>query len=63
VVKVSKPGQDKRFDIPVVGLNTVKNLVRIRAACLAIEAEKTLFIDRQESVKLADRYGLAIVAI
>lgn len=63
VVKVSKPGQDKRFDIPVVGLNTVKNLVRIKAACLAIEAEKTLFIDRQESVRLADRYGLAIVAV
>jgi len=63
LVKVSKPKQDKRFDIPVVGLNTVKNLIRIKAACLAIEAGKTLFIDRDPSVKLANKKGLAIVAI
>lgn len=63
VVKVSKPKQDLRFDIPVVGLNTVKNLIRARAACLAIEAGKTLFIDQDASVKLADKKGLAIVAV
>lgn len=63
LVKVSKPMQDKRFDIPVVGLNTVKNLIRSRARCLAIEAGKTLFIDREESVALARRKGLAIVAV
>ncbi|MFH0855331.1 MAG: UDP-2,3-diacylglucosamine diphosphatase LpxI [Candidatus Omnitrophota bacterium] len=63
VVKVSKPRQDMRFDIPVVGLNTIKNLARVKAACLAIEAEKTLFIDQRESVKLAQKKGIAIVAI
>ncbi|MCX5714698.1 MAG: UDP-2,3-diacylglucosamine diphosphatase LpxI [Candidatus Omnitrophica bacterium] len=63
IVKVSKPNQDLRFDIPVVGFNTVKNLVKIRASCLAIEAGKTLFIDRQASVRLADRNGLSIVAV
>ena len=63
VIKVSKPNQDMRFDIPVVGLNTVKNLVKIKAACLAIEAEKTLFIDKQESISLADRYGISLVAV
>jgi hypothetical protein len=63
LVKVSKPKQDKRFDIPVVGLNTVKNLIKGKAECLAIEAGKTLFIDREESVKLANRLGLAIVAV
>jgi DUF1009 family protein len=63
VVKVSKPQQDRRFDVPVVGLNTVKHLVRARAKCLAIEAEKTLFIDQEASVKFADSKGLAIVAI
>ena len=63
LIKVSKPKQDKRFDIPVVGLSTVKNLVKAKASCLAIEAEKTLFIDIEESIKLADKYKLAIVAV
>jgi DUF1009 family protein len=63
VVKVSKPHQDMRFDIPVVGLNTVKNLVKVNATCLAIEADKTLFIDKEESVKLADRNNISIVAV
>jgi DUF1009 family protein len=63
VVKVSKPKQDMRFDIPVVGLNTIKSLIRVKAACLAIEAGKTLFIDQQESLRLAQRKGVAIVAV
>jgi DUF1009 family protein len=63
VVKVSKPNQDLRFDIPVVGLNTVKNLVRSGVRCLAIEAEKTIFIDRQLSVALADKKGVSMVAV
>lgn len=63
VVKVSKPKQDMRFDIPVVGSNTVKNLIKAKAGCLAIEAGKTLFIDRELSIALADKNGLSIVAI
>lgn len=63
VVKVSKPMQDLRFDIPVIGLNTVKNLVKAKARCLAIEAKKTLFIDREQSAKLADSKGISIVAV
>jgi len=63
IVKVSKPKQDMRFDIPVVGLKTVKNLAAVHACCFAIEAEKTLFIDRQESVGFADKKRLAIVAV
>ncbi len=63
VVKVSKPKQDMRFDIPVIGLNTVKNLIRAKGACLAIEAAKTLFIDKEESVKLADEKGISIIAV
>jgi len=63
VVKVSKPDQDMRFDIPVVGLNTVKNLIKAGAKCLAIEADKTLFIDEVQSIMLADKYGLSIVAV
>lgn len=63
VVKVSKPNQDIRFDIPVIGLGTIKNLIRAKAACLAIEAGKTLFIDKEESIKLADKYGISLVAV
>ena len=63
IVKVSKPKQDLRFDIPVVGLNTVKNLIRAKVNCLAIEAEKTLFLDKAASLALADKKGLCIVAV
>lgn len=63
IVKVSKPKQDMRFDIPVVGLNTVKNLIRAGVLCLAIEAEKTLFIDRQASIELANKKNVAIVSV
>jgi DUF1009 family protein len=63
IIKVSKPKQDMRFDIPVVGLNTVKNLIRAKAKCLAIEAGRTLFIDKERSVRMADSKGMAIVAV
>ena len=63
VVKVSKPKQDMRFDIPVVGFNTVKNLIKAGAKCLAIEADKTLFIDREKSLRLADKYNVRVVAV
>jgi DUF1009 family protein len=63
IIKVSRPHQDPRFDIPVVGLNTVKNLVKIKASCLAVEAGKTLFLEQQAGVRLADKKGLAIVVV
>jgi DUF1009 family protein len=63
VVKVSRPDQDMRFDIPVIGLNTIKNIIKAGTTCLAIEAGKTLFIDKEQGVKLADRNGVAIVAV
>jgi DUF1009 family protein len=63
VVKVSKPRQDMRFDIPVVGLKTVRGLIKAGARCLAFEADKTLFLDREESIALADKKGVSIVAV
>lgn len=63
IVKVSKPNQDMRFDIPVVGLNTIKNLVRAKCRCLAFEAGHTLFIDQAASIRLADKKGISIVAV
>jgi len=62
-IKVSKPGQDMRFDIPVVGPRTIKYLSRVKARCLAIEARKTLVIDLAQCVKDADRAGISIVAL
>jgi len=63
IVKVSKPKQDMRFDIPVIGLNTIKNLAKAKCRCLAFEAAKTLFIDQAESIRLADKKGISIVAV
>ena len=63
IVKVSKPKQDMRFDVPVIGLKTVKNLVKAKARCLAFEAGKTLFIDKEKSLELADKKGISIVAV
>jgi DUF1009 family protein len=63
VIKVSKPNQDKRFDVPVAGLRTIKNLLKIRASCFAFEAEKTLIIDREKCVNIAQRNNLVIVAV
>jgi len=63
LVKVSKPKQDLRFDIPVVGLGTVNNLIRAGAKCLAFEAEKTIFLDQEKAVSLAEKKGLIIASV
>jgi len=63
IVKVAKPKQDMRFDIPVIGLRTVQNLVKAGVKCLAVEADKTLFIDRDSSLKLADKKGILIAGV
>ena len=62
-IKMVKPGQDERVDLPSVGLTTIRNLVELKYAALAIQAGKTLFFDREEALKLADEHGLAIVAL
>lgn len=63
VVKMIKPNQDLRFDIPTVGMETVNSLIKVRASVLAIEAEKTFFVDREKSIAKADEYNISIVAI
>lgn len=63
VVKVAKPQQDMRFDVPTVGVQTVETMVAAGAAVLAVEAGKTILLDPQAVVELADRHGLAIVAV
>jgi UDP-2,3-diacylglucosamine hydrolase len=63
LVKVAKPQQDMRFDVPTIGTSTVENLARARARVLAIEAGKTIVIDQDEVIALADRLGLTVVAV
>ncbi len=63
LVKVAKPQQDMRFDVPTVGTSTIENLHKARARVLAIEAGKTIVIDQPEVVELANRYGLTIIAL
>ena len=62
VVKVSKPQQDMRFDVPTIGTGTIETLVAARAKLLAIEADKTIVLDREEVVRLANKHGIALVA-
>ncbi len=61
VVKVSKPHQDLRFDIPSVGLQTLDVMRRVKASVLAIEAGKTLMFDRAQMIRVADDAGISIV--
>lgn len=62
VVKMSKPKQDQRFDVPVIGPRTIKTMIRVGAKCLAVEAGKTILIDRPQCVRLANKAGICIVA-
>lgn len=62
VVKVSKPNQDLRFDLPAVGVHTIKVMASVRAAALAIEAGKTIIFDKEEMIQLADSNHISIVS-
>jgi DUF1009 family protein len=62
VVKVAKPQQDMRFDVPTVGVATIETMRQAGGRVLAIEAGKTILLDPPETVALADRYGITIAA-
>ena len=61
LIKVSKPQQDMRFDVPCVGPDTIRSLAKNRGKCLVVEAEKTIIIDKPETIKLADKLGITIL--
>jgi hypothetical protein len=63
VVKVAKPKQDMRFDVPVIGIPTVEAMIAAGASCLSVEAGRTLLFDREALVDRADEAGIAIVAV
>jgi DUF1009 family protein len=62
VVKVAKPQQDMRFDVPTIGIGTIESLAAAGASVLAVEAGKTIVVDRDDVVALADKHHIAIVA-
>ncbi|MDD5505014.1 MAG: UDP-2,3-diacylglucosamine diphosphatase LpxI [Candidatus Omnitrophica bacterium] len=63
VVKVSKPAQDMRFDVPVVGLETIKAMKFSGASVLALEAGKVLMLEKSDMIQEAEKIGLSIVGV
>ena len=62
VVKLAKPDQDMRFDVPVIGVPTIETMIEAGATCLCISAGKTLMFDRDELIALANKNKISIVA-
>jgi DUF1009 family protein len=62
VVKVAKPKQDMRFDVPVIGMRTIETMLSTGATCLSVEAGRTLLFDRDALLSRANQVGIAIVA-
>lgn len=63
VVKVAKPEQDRRFDVPTVGTQTIEAMRAAGATALAIEADRTILLDEAKTIELADRYGIVITSL
>lgn len=61
LIKTAKPGQDMRFDVPTIGPGTMENLHRQKAAACCIEAGKTLIVEREQTIALANKYKIALV--
>lgn len=61
LVKVAKPNQDMRFDVPTIGPQTIENLHRAGAAGLFIEAGRTIILEREKTLALAEQYSIAVV--
>ena len=63
IVKVAKPDQDMRFDVPTIGLDTIQTMRESGARVLAVEADMTILLNRPEVIELADKIGVAIVSL
>lgn len=63
VVKVAKPKQDMRFDVPTIGLGTLETLVASGGRVLAVEAHRTIFVDQDAVCRFANDHGITIVAV
>lgn len=63
VIKVSKPTQDKRFDIPAIGLKTLKTMHKYDASLIAVEANETIIVNQNKVIEYADKHGIVIMAV
>ncbi len=63
IVKVSKPKQDKRFDIPAFGLNTLKTMKKYKACLIAVEANETILVDYKKTIDYADKNNIIVMAV
>jgi UDP-2,3-diacylglucosamine hydrolase len=61
VVKVGKPNQDMRFDVPVIGLDTIKTMIEVHAGVLAVEAKKCLILNREKIIDVSKKAGISVV--
>ena len=63
VVKVAKPKQDPRFDVPTIGIRTIENIIAGKVSALAIEADKTMVVNIDKVIKMAEENGVSITAV
>lgn len=63
VVKIAKPNQDMRFDVPVIGMKTIETMAQAGASCLSVEAGRTLLFDREALLQRAAEAGIVVVAM
>lgn len=63
VIKICKPQQDLRFDLPAIGAQTIRSMAEVKARCLAIEAGRTIILERELLIREADQAGIAIEAV
>lgn len=63
VIKVSKPGQDMRFDVPAVGMETLRSMKEARAGVLAVESDKCIIVDREKFIREANSAGIVVVGV
>lgn len=63
LIKVAKPQQDMRFDVPTVGLRTVEQMHRAGGSAIAIEAGRTIFVEREKTLRRANQLGIALVSL
>jgi hypothetical protein len=63
VVKVAKPNQDKRFDIPAIGMKTLRTMAHKNASLIALEANETIIVDQEKVIKYADDHDIVIMAV
>ncbi len=63
VVKVAKPKQDKRFDIPVIGMKTLRTMRRKKASLIAVEANETIIVEQEKVIEYANKHNIVIMAV